>query len=76
MRLLVAATVAASLFATNLLAAETGPLPPGKPAGVQKADAGDDTLWWIIGGAVAIGVIVAVASGGSSAPVTSPPTTG
>jgi uncharacterized membrane protein len=78
MRLLIAATVAASLFATNLLAAELGPLPAGQPAGVKKADAVDDTLWWIIGAAVAIGVIAAVASGGSSSSQTSavaPPTT-
>jgi len=72
MRLFIAATVAASLFATNLSAAETGPLAAGKPAGVQKADAADATLWWIIGGAVFVGVVAAVASGGGSSTITSP----
>ena len=77
MRLFIAATVAASFFATNLLAAETAaPLPTGKPAGVKKAqDADTSTLWWVLGGAVAVGAIAAAASGGNSAPVTTPPTT-
>jgi hypothetical protein len=77
MRLFIAATVAASVFATNLLAAEAAaPLPTGKPAGVHKAqDADTDTLWWVVGGAVVVGAIAAVASGGNSAPVTTPPTT-
>jgi hypothetical protein len=75
MRLFIVATVAASVFATNLLAAEAG-LPAGKPAGVHKAqDADTDTLWWVVGGAVVVGAIAAVASGGNSAPVTTPPTT-
>ena len=77
MRLFIAATVAATLIATNLMAAETvTPLTAGKPAGVQKAqDADTNTLWWVVGGAVVVGAIAAAASGGNSAPVTTPPTT-
>ena len=76
MRLFITATVAASLFATNLLAAEAvAPLAPGKPAGVQKAQDADNTVWWIVGGAVIVGVIATVASGGRSTAVTAPPTT-
>lgn len=60
-RALIAATVAASFFATNLLAAEnTPPLAPGKPAGVQKAQDIDwTTVAWIgvgVGAAVLIGL--------------------
>jgi hypothetical protein len=72
MRLFIAATVAATLFATNLLAAEAvAPLPAGKPAGVQKAQDADNTVWWIVGlGAVAAGIAI-VASGNSSTSATS-----
>ena len=76
MRLFVVATLAASFFATNLLAAKAVvPLPAGKPAGVKQAqDAGDDTIWWIVGGAAAVGVIAAVASSGGSTVTSSPAT--
>lgn len=68
MRLFIAATVAASLFATNLLAAEAvSPLPAGKPAGVQKADAADGSLWWILGvGVVAAGIAIVASGGGNT----------
>jgi hypothetical protein len=78
MRLFIAATIAASLFATNLLAAEvTAPLAAGKPSGVQKAqEEGIAPIWFVLGGAAVIGVAVAASSGGNSTPVTTPPTTG
>jgi hypothetical protein len=74
MRTLISAALAASLFATNLLAAEiNAPLAPGKAAGVKTAQDTDDTVWWIIGGAAVVAVIaVAASSGGSSS---APPTT-
>ena len=75
MRLFIAIAVAGSLLATNLLAAETGALPAGKPAGVHKAQDADNTVWWLAGGLAAAGIIVAAASGGSSTAVTIPPTT-
>ena len=54
-RILIAATMAASLFATNLLAAETAsPLAPGHAAGVKKAQDFDMTPWWYLLGAGAI----------------------
>ena len=60
-RALIAATIAASFFATNLFAAESAaPLAPGKAAGVQKAQDYDWTsLAWIgvgVGAAVLIGL--------------------
>ena len=74
MRVFIAAVLMASLIATNLLAAENAapaptnaPLAPGKIAGVKKAqDFNDDTLWWILGGVAAVGIIAWAASSGSS----------
>ena len=67
MRLFIAATVVASLFATNLLAAEAvAPLAAGQPAGVKKAQDADNTLWWVLGGAAAVTVIAVVASDNGS----------
>ena len=78
MRLFIAATVAACLFATNLLAAEVAtPLAAGKPSGVQKAqEEGIAPIWYVLGAVVVVGAAVAAASGGNSVPVTTPPTTG
>lgn len=66
MRVLITATLAAALFATNLLAAEVGaPLPPGKAAGVKKAQSDNDMAVLVVaGGAAAIGLI-ALAVGGN-----------
>ncbi len=75
MRLFIAVAVAGSLIATNLLAAETGALPAGKPAGVRNAQGADNTVWWLAGGLALTGVIVAAAAGGSSTAATVPPTT-
>ncbi|HVZ28215.1 MAG TPA: hypothetical protein VG798_06120 [Rhizomicrobium sp.] len=59
-RVLVAAGLAASLIATNLMAAEVNaPLPPAKKAGVHKAQLEDlGPLPWI---GLGIGAIAAVA---------------
>jgi hypothetical protein len=77
MRLLIAATVAASFFATNLLAADlTAPLAAGKPAGVQKAqDSGIAPIWYVLGGVAIVGVVVAASSDVSGPTATTPPTT-
>jgi hypothetical protein len=39
-----------------------GPLAPGKPAGVQKAQAADTTLLWVLGAGLVIGGIALVAT--------------
>jgi hypothetical protein len=70
MRALIPAALAASLFATNLYAADVAaPLSPGNPAGVKKAQGTDLSPWWILGGVVVIGIIVAASSGGNSGTV-------
>jgi hypothetical protein len=73
MRVLIAAAVAATMFTTNLLAAESetlAPLAPGKAAGLQKAQSEDnDIWWWALGGAAVAGIVIlATNSGGSSSP--------
>jgi len=76
MRLLIAATVAASIFATNLLAADlAAPLPAGKPAGVQKAqDTGIAPIWYVIGGIAITGALVAAIGNASGTPGVTPST--
>ena len=72
MRLFIAATVAASLFATNLLAADlAAPLSAGKPAGVQKAQLdGLNPVWFAVGGLAILAVVVATSKASSSATTT------
>ena len=72
MRLFIAATVAASLFATNLLAADlAAPLPAGKPAGVQKAQLGGiNPAWFAVGGLGILAAVVATSKASPSAPNT------
>lgn len=85
MRVVIAAVTAASLLASSAFAAteSVGPLAPGKPAGVQKAQAVDTTLLWVLGAGLVIGGAVLLAtqdnnkstppsSGGSSSSSSSP----
>jgi hypothetical protein len=63
MRILIAALLTACLTAGNVLAADAaGPLAPGKPAGVKKAQVEDNTILYIIGAGAVIAGIVLVAS--------------
>jgi hypothetical protein len=66
-KILAAAIGAALLISTSVFAADVGgPLPAGRPAGVQKAQDTDNTLWWVIGaGAIAAGIAL-VASGSNN----------
>ena len=75
MRLFIAATLAASLFATNILAAEVAPLAAGKPAGVSQAQGMNDTALIALGVVGGIAAIVAISSSSKSIQVTTPPTT-
>ena len=84
MRIIGSALVATTLFVTSAFAAtdsvappagpaatqSAGALAPGKPAGVQKAQGTDNTIWWVLGAGVVIGGIVLVATGNSN---TTPP---
>ena len=66
MRVLIAASLAASMYTTSLLAADmNAPLPPAKAAGVKNAQFfGEYTPLIIIG--AAIGIVAAVALSNTS----------
>ncbi len=81
MRTIGSALVATTLLVTSAFAAtdsvapqvapmaaksSAGALAPGKPAGVQKAQGTDNTIWWILGAGVVVGGIVLVATGNSN----------
>jgi hypothetical protein len=81
MRIIGSALVATTLFVTSAFAAtdslapqaapaavqsSAGALAPGKPAGIQKAQGADNTIWWVLGAGIVIGGIVLVATGNSS----------
>jgi len=75
MRALISTALALALSTTSLAAAEVGPLAPGKPAGVKKANyEGDPTLWIVLGVAVVVGIAVAVSSGDDNNSTTTPTT--
>ena len=69
MRNVGSALLAMVMFTTSAFADtdSSGPLSPGAPAGVNRAQAQDDnTLWWVLGAGVVIAGIVLVASGSGS----------
>ena len=74
MRKFIAAASAACLLTTAALAdtATVGPLAPGKPAGVKKADMDDPVLLIVAGLAIVSIVAVAATSGGSGSAVNTP----
>jgi hypothetical protein len=77
MRALISTALALALTTSSLAAAEVGPLAPGKPAGVKKAEyEGDPTLLIVLGVAIAIGIAVAVSNGNDNNGGTTTPTTG
>jgi hypothetical protein len=64
-------TIGSALLATTMIVSSAfaatdsvGPLAPGKPAGVKKAQAEDTTLLWVLGAGLVIGGIVLVATQG------------
>ncbi len=71
MRTLIAIVLSSALTASAAMAGEVGPLAPGKPAGVKKAEMG--TTGWVLVGAGAIAAIaIGVASGSNGSPVNGP----
>jgi hypothetical protein len=89
MRIIGSAFVAATLFVTSAFAAtdsmaplaapvavqSAGALAPGKPAGIQKAQGSDNTIWWILGAGLVVGGIVLIATNNGSSSVTPPVST-
>jgi len=73
MRTLLAIALSSTLLATTALAAETGTLAPGKPAGAKAAQM-STTTWVLIGVGAVAAIAIGVASGSNGSPVgQSPP---
>lgn len=71
MRAIIAIALSSALFASAALAAETGPLAPGKPAGVKQAQVGT-TGWVLLGIGAITAIAVGVASGSNGSPTSGP----
>ena len=73
MRTLIAVALSSTLIASAALAAEGGPLVPGKPAGVKQAQMEMGTTGWVlIGVGVVAAIAIAVASDSNGKPTTGP----
>jgi nitric oxide reductase large subunit len=71
MRTFMAIALSSTLIASTALAAEVGPLAPGKPAGVKQAQL-NTTAWVLIGTGVVAAIAIGVASSSNGSPVTGP----
>lgn len=68
--------LALALSTSAALAGDVGPLSPGAPAGVKRAQVSDSTvLYGLLGVGAIAGFIVALTSGSNSGPAVSAPTT-
>ncbi len=75
MRLL-SSFLALTLSTSTVLAADVGPLSPGAPAGVKRAQISGQTALYVLLGAGAIaGIAIAASSGDDASPTPAPPTT-
>jgi hypothetical protein len=76
MRATLSIVLALGLAASSAMAADSGPLSPGHPAGIKQAQRDDDNtaLYLILGAGVIAGIAIAASSGGGGAPATAPGT--
>jgi hypothetical protein len=71
MRAIIAIALSSALFASAALAAETGPLASGKPAGVKQAQM-NTTGWVLLGIGAVAAIAIGVASGSNGSPTSGP----
>jgi hypothetical protein len=71
MRTFLAIALSSTLIASTALAADVGPLAPGKPAGVKQAEM-STTTWVLIGTGVIAAIAIGVASGSNGSPLNGP----
>jgi hypothetical protein len=72
MRSILAPVLAVVLTASSAFAADDGPLPAGKPAGVKQAELAGSGLIYLVGVAViAAGIAIAVSNNNGNQPSTS-----
>ena len=67
MRVLIAVALATTLVSSTVMAAELGPLAPGKPAGVKRAQLGT-TTWVLVGAGALAAIAIGAASSSNGAP--------
>lgn len=73
MRAIIAIALSSALLASTAVASETGPLAPGKPAGVKQAQMEMGTTGWVLVGiGVVTAIAVGVASGSNGSPLNGP----
>lgn len=71
MRAIIAIALSSALLASAAIAAETGPLAPGKPAGVKQAQM-NTTGWVLLGIGAVTAIAIGVASGSNGSPTSGP----
>lgn len=71
MRAIIAIALSSALLASAAMAAETGPLAPGKPAGVKQAQM-NTTGWVLLGIGAVTAIAIGVASGSNGSPTSGP----
>ena len=72
MRIFLAIALSSTLLASAALAAETGSLAPGKPAGVKQAQTMGTTGWVLLGIGAVSAIAIGVASGSNGSPTSGP----
>ena len=74
---LISGFLALALSTSAALAGDVGPLAPGAPAGVKRAqDVGNNTILYVaLGAAVIAGIAIAASSDDNAAPTPTPPAT-
>jgi hypothetical protein len=71
MRAIIAIALSSALLASTALAAETGTLAPGKPAGVKQAQM-NNTGWVLLGIGAVTAIAIGVAAGSNGSPTSGP----
>ncbi len=71
MRTLTAIVLSSALTASAAMAADVGPLAPGKPAGVKQAEL-NTTAWVLLGAGAITAIAIGVASGSNGSPTSGP----
>ena len=71
MRILTAIALSSALTASAAMAADVGPLAPGKPAGVKQAEL-NTTTWVLLGAGAITAIAIGVASSSNGRPTSGP----
>ena len=71
MRTLTAIVLSSALTASAAMAADVGPLAPGKPAGVKQAEL-NTTTWVLLGAGAITAIAIGVASSSNGSPTSGP----